>query len=798
MQDLRYALRQLAKTPGFTAIALLTLGLGIGACTAIFSVVNSVILRPLEYPESDRLVVIRETNLPQFPEFSVAPGQYFSWLEQAKSYEQLAALRGGSYNLTGIGEPQRLTAKLITANYLTMLRVHPALGRAFTADEEAKDKANVVILSYGFWQRQFGGRPEVLNTTVQLNGQAFTIVGIMAKNFQIDSKTDVFAPAAFSAEERQNHGGHYISAISRLKAGVTVEQARSEMNVIASRLAKQFPDTNKGWGVKLAPMLEYAVADVRPVLYSLLGAVGFLLLIACVNVANLLLARATARAKEMTIRAALGASRVRIMRQLLTESVVLAVFGAALGLIIAQWGTSALLAFAPDTLPRAHGIGIDGTVLGFTCVLALATGIGFGLVPAFQAARVNLNETLKDAGRGSSEGRQRQRLRGALVVAEVAIALVLLVGAGLLIRSFARLQNVNPGFQPRDAWTVELDLPGKKYGTDAQQAAFAVRAAERLAAIPGVQSAGASHVVPFTGNDYILGFTIAGRPPVEPADQPSTNYYAITPDYFKAMGIPLLRGRFFDAHDAAGAKRVAIVNETMAKKFFPNEDPIGKRINVTNGPETFREIVGIVADVKHYSLESESPLQTYEPMAQQPFDFLTFVVRTAGPIPGLPAAIRTAIYSVDKDQPIASVRPLAQLVAESVARRRFAMFLFAVFSGVALLLAAIGIYGVMAYSVTQRRGEIGIRMALGAQSSDVLKLIFMQGSRLIVLGLGAGLIGALLLTRFLRSMLYGISAHDPLTFAAIALLLAAIASLACLLPARRATKVDPLVALRSE
>lgn len=798
MQDLRFALRQLLKAPTVTAISILTLGLGIGACTAIFTVVNSVILRPLEYPESDRLVVIRETNLPQFPEFSVAPGQYFSWLEQAKSFEQLAATQNSSYNLTGFGEPQRLNARRITANYFPMLRVHPAIGRNFTPQEETSGKSNVAILTYGFWQRQFGGRPEVLNSTIQLDGQIFTIVGITAKDFRGDLKIDLFTPAVFSAEERQDHGGHYISVIGRLKAGVTVEQARSEMNVIAGRLAKQFPDTNKGWGVKLAPMLEYMVTDVRPVLYSLLGAVGFLLLIACANVANLLLARATARAKEMTIRAALGASRARIVRQLLTESVLLAVLGALLGLVIAQWGTSALLALAPDSLPRARSIGIDGTVLGFTCALTLITGIGFGLVPAFQAARINLNDTLKDAGRGSSEGRQRQRLRGALVVAEVAIALVLLVGAGLLIRSFAQLHNVNPGFQPANAWTVALDLPGRKYATEPQQAAFVAQAVARLADIPGVQSVGASQVVPFTGGDYILGFTVAGRPRIDPADEPSTNYYAVTPDYFKAMGIPLRRGRFFTAHDVAGTTRVAIINETMAKKFFPNEDPIGKRINVTNGPETFREIVGIVGDVKHNGLDRETPLQTYEPFAQRPHDFLTLVVRTSGPVPGLPAAIRTAIYSVDKDQPVASVEPLTRLVADSMARRRFAMFLFAVFSGVALLLASIGIYGVMAYSVTQRRGEIGIRMALGAQPADVLRLVFAQGGKLVALGLAAGLLGALLLTRFLGSMLYGISVRDPLTFAAIALLLAVIAAVACLLPARRATKVDPLVALRSE
>ncbi|QYM80668.1 ABC transporter permease [Horticoccus luteus] len=796
LSDLRYALRALAKSPGFAAVAILTLALGIGACTAIFSVVNSVLLRPLAYDESDQLVIVRETALPQFPEFSVAPGNYYAWLAQAQSFENLAAFRSAPYNLTGRGEPQRLAAKRVTANYLATLRVHLALGRDFTAEEDAPGaKADVALLTWGLWQRLFGGRPDALGATLQLDGTPFTIIGILPQDFQADSKTELLTPAALPTDEREQHGGHYLSVVGRLKPGTTVDQARADLTLIAHRLEQQFPDTNKNWGVKLAPMLDYAVADIRPVLFALLGAVGFLLLIACANVANLLLTRATARAKEISIRAALGAGRGRIVRQLLVESIVLAALGAALGLLIAQWGMSALLAFAPDSLPRVHEIALDGRALGFTCALALLTGLGFGLVPALQASRVNLTETLKDAGRGSSEGRHRQRLRSSLVVAEVAIALVLLVGAGLLIRSFARLQNVDPGFQPHNGWTINLSLPPKKYATPAQQAAFAQQAVDALAAIPGVQSVGASHVVPFTGSDYILSYTIAGRP-VDPNS--SANYYATTPGYFKAMGIPLLRGRFFNAHDDATAPHVAIINESFAKKIFAGEDPLGKRLNITNGPETWREIVGIVGDVKHYGLDRASPLQTYEPFAQQPLPFLTFVVRTSGPIPGLPAAIRNAIYSVDKEQPVARIRALDQLLAESVARRRFTMFLFAVFSAVALLLAMIGIYGVMAYTVTQRTGEIGIRMALGAQPGDVLRLVLAQGGRLVALGLAAGLVGSLLLTHFLASMLFGVSAHDPLTFAVIATTIAAIAALACWIPARRATRVDPLIALRAD
>jgi putative ABC transport system permease protein len=545
-------------------------------------------------------------------------------------------------------------------------------------------------------------------------------------------------------------------------------------------------------------MLEYAVADVRPVLYSLLGAVGFLLLIACANVANLLLARATGRAKEIAVRSALGASRGRLIRQLLGESVLLALLGGVLGVFFAQWGTSVLLSFAPDSLPRATEVAVDWRVFAFTAAIAAVTGIGFGIFPAVQATRLNLYETLKEGGRGSNDGGRRHRLRSALVVSEVAIALILLVGAGLLIRSFLRLQDVDPGFRPQDAFTIGLSLPEHKYADPVQQGSFASQAATALAAIPGVTAAGASHVVPFTGSDYVLGFSIADRPPVDPADQPPTNYYAVTPDYMRAMGIALVRGRFFTAHDDAKAPRVAIINETLAKKFFPHQDPIGQRINVTNGPLTWREIVGIVRDTRQYRLDSPVTMQTYEPFAQSPFTFMTFVVRTDGTVHDVNALARTAIFSVDRDQPVASVRPLSALLAESVARRRFAMFLFAVFSAVALLLATVGIAGVMAYMVNQRTSEIGIRMALGAQRSDVLRMILGHGLRLVASGIVAGLAGALIVTQFISSMLFSVGARDPLTFVAIALLLTAVASLACLLPARRATRVDPMVALRSE
>jgi putative ABC transport system permease protein len=791
MLDLRFAVRQLGRVPGFTAVVLLTLAVGIGACTAIFSVVNSVLLRPMPYPESDHLVYLRETKLPQFPEFSVAAGTYLDWKEQSTSFETLTAIRGSSYNLTGMGDPVRVVANRVTANYFATLRSRPALGRDFAPEEDVAGNERVVILSHGFWQRQFGGRPEALQQAIQLNGQSFTVIGIMPKDFQPGSRTEIFTPMALTAQDRQNRGRHNVNVTGRLKRGVTVEQARRELAALTERLINEFPNAKKGWGVKITPMLVANTASIRPVLLSLLGAAGFLLLIACANIAHLLLARASVRSKEIAVRAALGADRARIVRQLLSESMLLGLFGGLLGVLVAHGGISALLALVPDTLPRAKEIAVDGRAFAFACALAVVTGIAFGLLPAFQATRVDLNQTLKEGGRGSSEGGRRLRLRGALVVAEVAIALVLLVGAGLLIRSFTRLQQVSPGFQPQGAVALSLSLSPKRYGEAAQRVAFVQHAVNQLASLPGVTSVGASQATPFN-DDHVLDLKIQGRP----QEMPRTNYYAITPGYLPAMGIPVLRGRGFTASDAANAPRVALINETLARKFFAGEDPIGKRIHVSTGPETWREIVGVVGDVKQYALDKETTAQTYEPFAQSPFTFMTIVIR--GSTSTSDPALRTAIYAVDKEQPVASIRPLTAWVADSVGRQRFGMTLFAVFAGVALLLAAIGIYGVMAYSVSQRTREIGIRMALGAHTGEVLRLALRQGSRLIAMGLGAGLVGALLLTHSLDEMLYGVSAHDPLTFAAIAVLLSLVAGVACLLPARRAAKVSPMTALRAE
>jgi putative ABC transport system permease protein len=801
MIDLRYALRQLVKNYGFTAVAILTLALGIGACSAIFSVVNRVLLRPLDYPNADRLVVVRESQPPQFPEFSTAPPNYIDWTKQAKSFEGIAAYDGAQLNLTGEGEPQRLIGQRATANYFEVYGVKPQLGRWFLAEEDAPGKNHVVVLSYPFWQRVFGGAVNAIDRQVQLSGEPYTVVGIAPPNFGQQNKVDVWIPMAFKPDETSNdaRGAHYITTVGLLRPGVTVAQADAEMRVIASQLATQYPDSNKGWTVFVMSMLDYSVRNVRVVLYTLLGAVGCVLLIACANIANLLLARATARHREISIRAALGAGRGRLVRQVLTESVLLAFFGGIAGLILADWGLAALLALAPPTLPRTSNIHLDGAVVAFSLVLSLVTGIILGAAPAWLAVHTDVNEALKRGTRGSTEGGVRGRFRSALVILEIAFALVLLGGAGLLARSFMALTHVDPGFVPENATVLRLALPEKKYGKPAQQTAFVDSLLERLQGLPGVQATGVTQVMPLIG-DFVLAFAIEGRPELPQSDWPSTNYYAVTPEYFRAMGIRLIRGRVFTTRDDARAPRVAVINETLARQFFPNEDPIGHRINIPNDapgtPPVWREIVGVVADIKHYGVDKETTSQSYEPFAQSPFDSLNIVLRTSGSPAAMLSSLRPAVYAVDKDQPIGSIRPLEEIMAEKISQQRFAMMLLSVFSIVALVIAAIGIYGVMAYSVVQRTGEIGIRMALGAQTRDVLRLVLTQGGKLVGIGLLAGLVTTLATSRAMASILFRTSAHDPLTLTSITILLAAVAMVACLLPARRATKVNPIEALR--
>ncbi len=812
-RDAAYGARTLRRDAGFTIVVVLTLALGIGTCAAIFSVVDGVLLRPLLYPGSDRLVVLEETFLPRFPRLPASPGHYVDWRERSTSFESLAAVqladgipgREGSYNLTGRGEPLRLSAARVSANTFATLRTRPALGRDFTADDDRPGHADVVISSHGFWLRRLGGRADVIGQALDLNGRPFTIVGVMPRGFELGRAVDVFTPIALSETERNDRGGsHVYDVIGRLGPGITFDEAQREMALVARRLAEEHPqaggDAGRDAGVRLAPMLDARVGGVRPMLLTLLGAVGLLMLIACANVANLLLARAAGRSKEMAIRAALGAGPARIVRQLLTESVLLALAGGALGAAVARVGVSALVALAPAHLPRANEIAVDARALAFTLTLALAAGVAFGLAPAFSAMRIDLHRALKEGGRGSGhQGPRQQRLRAALVVVELAVALVLLAGAGLLIRSFARLHQARPGFEPEGAVAAALVLSPGKQREGAAQAAFAEQATARLAALPGVTAAGAVEALPFSGDVInVVALRVAGRPP--PEQHPTANVFSVTPGYFEAMGIPLLRGRRFDAHDSAGGAPVAVISQSAARGLFPGEDPIGERIDaVRAGPDRWREIVGVVGDVKLDRLDGDVTLQAYAPFGQAPSASVTFVLRAPG-LAAAPAAaaVRAAIAAIDGDQPVAHVRPLGELVARSFARERFAMILFAVFSAAALLLAGVGVYGVTAYSVAQRTGEIGVRVALGARPRDVVALVLRGGGRLVATGIVAGLACAVPLAQVLRSMLFGVSPSDPFTFIAIAVLLAIVALVACVVPARRAARVDPMIALRAE
>ncbi|HYV03761.1 MAG TPA: ABC transporter permease, partial [Blastocatellia bacterium] len=673
IRDIRYGSRMLLKNPGFTLIAVCALALGIGANTAIFSVVNSVLLRPLPYPDSNRLVQLRESKVPEHPDFDVTPGTFLEWQKRSTTFEQVGAYYSTSVNLVSREEPERLRAARVSAGLIDLLGVGPVTGRDFLSEEDREGRDAVAIISHRIWQRQFGADAGVLGQTIKLDGIDRVIVGVMPPAFAFpETETDAWLPLAFDDDDRQAFGAHFVSVLARLKRASTLQQAQSEMTSIAEQLAAEHSDVKAGWTVNAVPMLDYTVGSTKLALLVLLGAVAFVLLIACANVANLTLARAATRQKEIAIRTALGSSRWRIARQLLTESVLLAVVGGGAGLLLAVWGVDALLALAPKDLPRLDDVSIDSRVLGFTVAITLLTGVIFGLVPALQASRPDLNETLKDAGRGSSEGSHRHRIRNALVVVELALSLMLLIGGGLMIRSFWRLQHVDPGFNTSNALVVTISIPPRKYAQKAQRAAFYTQLNQNVSQLPGVVSAGVTNVLPIVG-DFFLGVVVEGRPQVRDSDLPKTNYFAVSPEYFKAMGIPLLRGRAFDERDNASATRVVIINQTMADKLFPGEDPLGKRVHITMSSEIFREIVGIVADVKQSGLDKETNSQTYEPFLQAPSTFANLIVRSDRDPSNLVAAIRNEVMSLDREQPIARVRTLESLVAGSVAQQRFAM-----------------------------------------------------------------------------------------------------------------------------
>jgi len=807
-QDMRYGFRMLWKSPGFTLVTVLALALGIGANTAIFSVVNTVLLRPLPYPNGERVVFMGEWSQ-QVPEMSVSYPNFVDWREQTQTLEQLGAFRGANYVLTGVGEPERLDGRQVSAGFFNVLGVTPAVGRNFSPDEDKPGASPVALVSHGFWQRRLGGDASIINRQLLLNGESFTVIGVLPQTFEWQSPVDVWVPIGLRADqmgmkERGNHPGIYVLGL--LKPNISVEQARTEIKAIAARLAQQYPDSNGGNSAVVDGLQERAVEDIRPALLILLAAVGLVLLIACANVANLLLARAASRSKEIAIRTALGAGRLRIIRQLLTESLILSVMGGLLGLLFAMWGIDALLAVIPDNVPRllVMGIGLDARVLAFTLGVSVLTGLLFGLAPALQASKSNLNESLKDGGRSGSAGASRQRVRNLLVISEVALSLLLLVSAGLLIKSFNRLQQTELGFDPENVLTLRVPLPETRYKENAVVENFWADLLRRVRSLPGVESAGLTRGLPMNGG-IESGVMIEGQETTDPKDATvAVNLYAEA-GYFRTMNIQLLNGRFITDQDTKDSPLVAMVDEMFVTRFFPNADPIGKRLRIGGDRAPLRNIVGVFKHVKHYGPDEEGRIEVYTPFSQVPQEFfaasnrsLWLAVKTKGDPTSLAPAIRNEVLQIDKDQPISNVDTMENIVAASVAPQKFATWLLGIFAASALLLAAIGIYGVMAYSVTQRTHEIGIRMALGAGRGDVLKMVVMQGMKLALYGVGLGLLGAFALTRLMSSLLFGVSATDPLTYGGVAILLAGVALFACLIPARKATKVDPMIALRYE
>jgi putative ABC transport system permease protein len=806
-QDLRFGIRMLLKHKGFTVVATLTLALGVGANTAIFSVVNTVLLRPLPFHEADRLMMLGAVDVRKNGGLSsISYPNFVDWRAQSGSFERLAAFRVRNFTFTGSDEPARLNGVVASAELFTLLGVAPTLGRSFRTEEDNAG-ASVVIISHGLWRSRFNSDPQLIGRNITLDNRSHTVVGVAPAGFQFPiaaEPADLWTTIAYDATGDDpmtaQRGLGYLRVIGRLKPGVNMTQAQAEMDGVARRLERQYPDDNAHWGPRLVPALEQLVGGVRKPLLILFGAVGCVLLIACANVANLLLARATARRREIALRAALGASRGRIIRQLLTESALLALAGCVCGWLLALGCMETLLSLIPENIPRLQEIRLDGRVFGFTLLVSLLTGVIFGLAPALQGAKTELTETLKEGGR-SGEGARGARARSALMIAEVAIALVLMVGAGLLLNSFWRLLQVNPGFDPRQALTFRLNLPDSKYPAP-QAVAFFDQLQARLQNLPGARSASVTFALPFSKSGIVTSLDIEGRP-VAPGDRPDIDCQIVLPEYFRTMGIRLIKGRDFNARDDLNGRPVAIINETLARRFFPNEDPLGKRIrpDIAGGPEAppIREIIGIVNDVRYRSLTADVPPEVYMPYPQLSVTTgMWIALRTDADPRGLISAARTEVRALDKELPVFEVKTLDQYVSGAVAHQRFSALLLLLFASLSLLLTAVGLYGVISYSVTQRTHEIGVRRALGAQTHDVLKLVVKQGMKLTLIGALLGLGGALALTRLLQTLLFGVSATDPLTFAVIVLLLVAVALLACWVPARRAAKIDPMTALRFE
>jgi putative ABC transport system permease protein len=802
-QDIRYGLRTMMKNPGFTVVAVIALALGIGANTAIFSVVNTVLLRPLPYKDPDRLVMVWEdASQLGFPHNTPAPANYIDWRDQNQAFEGMSALHRMSFNLTGVGEPERLDGRRVSANLFSLLGVEPQLGRKFLLEDDTPGKNHVVMLSHTLWQRRFGSDASIIGKSIDLNGESFTVVGVMPSEFQFPSREDeLWVPIAFDSAEASRRGSHYLEVLARTRPGVTLEQAQAEMNTIAARLEQQNPQTNAKIGAKVIPLHEDVVGDIKPALLLLLGAVGFVLLVACANVANLLLVRAAVRQKEIALRVALGASRSRLIRQFLTESVLLAVLGGIVGLSLSFIGLLVLKTFIPENISQAKFIAMDARVLLFTAGVSLITGLIFGLAPATQAANFNLNETLKEGGRDSASGNRGNRIRSLLVIAEVAVSLVLLIGAALLINSFLRLRNVDPGFRSDNLLTMRIVLPELKYSDQTRRSAFYSELVNRVEALPGVRAAAVTNWIPLVFQGDSVGISIEGRTDPTMSQRPNAVTRVISPHYFRAMSIQLLQGRELDERDKADSPGVVVISETMARRFWPGENPIGKRLT-PGSPQSsdgWLEVIGVVRDVRQFQLSAEPKPQMYLSYRQAEFFAPRHLVVSTNVAPlSLAETVRRTVWEIDKDQPVSHILSMDEVVAESISRQRFSMLLLGIFAAVALVLAAVGIYGVMSYSVEQRTHEIGIRMALGAQTRAVIKLAVGRELRLVSIGLAIGLVAALMLTRVMSTLLFGISATDPTTFVVIALVLISVALLASYIPARRATKVDPMIALRYE
>jgi len=816
-QDIRYGWRTLRKSPGFTAVAVLVLALGIGANTAIFSVVNAVLLRPLPFYQPERLVqlyhVPPQTSFPGIPLFPVSPANFLDWRAQAHSFEGMSAYGFGPYTLTGAGRPEAIRVCAATYGFFSVLRAQPLLGRVFLKGEDQPGHDREVVLSYDFWRSHFAGNPAIVGNTIDLNDAAFTVIGVMRPGFEFPLSSDpadapqMWKPQNWTAEERAVRGDHNYDVIARLKPGVTLEQARAEMGTISDRLAQQYPKDDKGWGATAITVREDLVGDVRPALLILLGAVAFVLLIACANVANLVLAKTLSRRKEVAIRAALGASRRRLLQQVMVETLLLALAGGALGLIFAHFGTLLIVDFLAQQLPRAGRIGLDGWVLAFTLGISLVTGLAAGLLPALRLTRADVSESLKQgAGRTASDS-GGNRTRSVLVVAEVAFSLMLLIGAGLLIRSLWMLHSVNPGFDPENIVTMDVSISSAKFANPEQQISFFDRVLQRVRALPGVQSVGVTDALPLLGDESHQPVQAEGQPVVAMADQPEVDVSLISPGYISAMRIPLLRGRDFNDSDVAGRPGAVLISQSMARQFWPNEDPIGKHVKLYFFPGVMREVVGVVADVKDDALnQTRSASAMYVPLGQltaaegEPWTSfgLTLAVRTEIDPQSAVPAIANAVHEVDAEVPVLHAKTMQEMVDDSLSQQHFTMLLLVGFAGLAMVLAAVGIYSVLSYAVRRRVREIGIRMALGAQIGDVLRMVFVEGMKPTLMGVAIGLAGALALGRVLSSVIYGVSARDLATFASVAVIMTGVGLLASAFPAYRATRVDPMKTLREE